>query len=173
MKVVYIFLLYVSSIFAHPHTFIEVYPSIEVENDKMQTIHFKWVLDEMTSTILIMEMDRDMNGVIDKKENFFIYANYFTLFKDYSYYTHIKVDGKAIEFPKPKNFRATIENNRICYSFDIEQNYNIKNTVLEFGDTDFYVAMVLKKEFVTLKGASAKVSGVDTEQYYGYSLELK
>jgi len=173
LKTLLTLLLFISSLFAHPHTFIEVYPTITVKDSKTSSIHFKWVLDEMTSTILIMELDQDGDGKISKKENFFIYGNYFSIFKDYSYYTHIKVDGKIIKFPKPKNFKATIENNRICYSFDIKENYNIDNTIFEFGDSDFYVAMILKEKFVKVDGATSKVNGVDNDFYYGYRLELK
>jgi len=170
---IFLLLLFITSLYAHPHTFIEVYPTIKVKDSKTSTVSFKWVLDEMTSTILIMELDQDGDGKISKKENSFIYSNYFTIFKDYSYYTHIKVKDKLIKFPKPINFKASIENHRICYSFEIKENYNIKDTSFEFGDSDFYVAMILKDEFVKVEGAIAKVTGVDNDFYYGYRLELK
>ncbi len=173
MKIIFVFLLFITSLFAHPHTFIEVYPTIKVKDDKTTKLHFKWVLDEMTSTILAMELDQDGDGAINSQENLFIQDNYFSIFKDYSYYTHIIVDGKTIPFPKPKNFKATIENHRICYSFDIEENFNTTHTVIEFGDTSYYVAMVLKDEFLKIDGASATISEVDSESYYGHRLELK
>ena len=159
--------------FAHPHTFIEVYPTLHVEDKKITNIHFKWVLDEMSSTILIMELDSDGDGKISKNENDFIEKEYFSMFEDYGYYTFIKVDSKLISTPKPKNFKATIENNRICYSFDIEKDFNIQNTIFDFADTSYYVAMVLKEEFLTLDGATAKIARVESDDYYGFRLELK
>ena len=173
MKIIFTFLLFLSSIHAHPHTFIEVYPSIKVKNNKSSLIHFKWVLDEMTSTILIAELDKNNNGKIDPRENLFIYLDYFSILKDYNYYTHIKIDGKTIKALKTKNFKATIENHRLCYSFDIEGDFDIRNTILEFGDSDFYVALILKDEFVTVDGATATVTGVDNDFYYGYRLEMR
>ncbi len=173
MKIVSVLLLLLISLYAHPHTFIEVYPTVEVKNSKFQTIHFKWVLDEMTSTILIMELDQDGDGRINEKENRFIEKEYFSMFESTSYYTHLKIDSKLIPFPKPKNFKATIENHRLCYSFNLDGAFDIKNTLFEFGDSDFYVAMVLKDEFVSIKGANAKVTGVDNDFYYGYKLEFK
>ncbi|RLA76383.1 MAG: hypothetical protein DRG78_19135 [Epsilonproteobacteria bacterium] len=173
MKIFFILFLLLSSLYSHPHTFIDLYPTIKVKDDKTQSIHFKWVLDEMTSTILIMELDQDMDGTINEKENKNVQKNYFYIFENYSYYTHIIVDGKVLKSPKVKNFKASIENNRICYSFDMGGNYNIKNTIFEFGDTDFYVAMVLKDEFVKVDGATAITTGVDNDFYYGYRLELK
>ena len=113
-----------------------------------------------------------LGETIDKKENDYIEKEYFSMFKPYNYYTYVKVDKKVIKF-KPKNFKATIENYKLCYSFDINGEFDIKNTIFEFGDSDFYVAMVLKDEFVTIKGASGKVSGIDNDFYYGYKLEFK
>jgi len=173
LKAIFILSVFISSLFSHPHTFIDVYPTVKVQSDSATVVNFKWVLDDMTSTILIMELDKDGDGKINEKENSFIHDVYFSLFKDYSYYTYIKVKGKDIKLPEPKNFRATIENNKICYSFDIELKHDIKNTVIEFGDSDFFVAMVLKDEFVKADGLHAKVTGVDNDFYYGFRLEFK
>ena len=173
MKTILLYILFLTSAFAHPHTFIEVYPTINVKDSKFSTVNFKWVLDEMTSTILIMELDSNANGKIDENENKYIEEEYFSMFETYNYYTHIKQNSKNIKQIKPKNFKATIENNRLCYSFDIDGDFDIKNTVFEFGDSDYYVAMVLKQEFVSVNGAVSKISSVDNELYYGYKLELK
>ena len=173
MKSILILSLFISSLFSHPHTFIDVYPTVKVQSDSTSVVNFKWVLDDMTSTILIMELDKDGDGKINNKENSYIEKEYFSIFKNYSYYTFIKVDAKDIKLPAPENFRATIENNKICYSFDIKLKHNIKNTVFEFGDSDFYVAMILKDEFVDAKGLDIKVTGVDNDFYYGFRLEFK
>ena len=173
MKSLFLSLLFFSSLFAHPHTFIEVHPTIEFKNNKASSIHFKWIIDDMSSTILIMELDKDGDGSISKRENAFIYKEYFAIFEDYSYYTHIKIDGKLVKNLKALNFKARIENHKICYSFDVEGDFNTKNTILEFGDSDYYVAMVLKDEFVDVIGSTTSVLGVDNDFYYGYKLEFK
>ncbi|MEA2049186.1 MAG: DUF1007 family protein [Campylobacterota bacterium] len=166
-------LLYAIELFAHPHTFIEVYPTIEVKNEKTTKIHFQWLIDEMTSSMLIMEFDENGNGRIDNDENNYVYDTYFLPLKDYNFYTDIQVDKKTQFFPEPKNFQSSIKNNRICYSFDIDINYSIKNTKFDFGDEDFFVAMVLKDEFVNVKGSDFIVSDMDNDFYFGYRLELK
>ncbi len=173
MKAIFILSLFISSLFSHPHTFIDVYPTVKVQSNATTVVNFKWVLDDMTSTILIMELDRDGNGKIDEKENSYIYDEYFSIFKGYDYYTYIKVDEKNVKLPEPENFRATIENSKICYSFDIKLNHNIKNIVIEFGDSAYYVAMILKEKFVDAKGLSVKITKVDNDIYYGYRLELR
>jgi len=173
MKKYLLLLLLSTGLFGHPHTFIDVYPKVSVKDAKTDKISFKWQIDEMTSSMLIMEFDQDGDGKIGKKENFFIYSSYFVSLQDYNFYTDIKINNKIQLFPKPKNFQATIENNKICYAFDLDVNYDIRNLKFDFGDEDFYVAMILKKEFTKIKGALAKVSDLDMDFYFGYRLEFK
>lgn len=162
------------SLYAHPHTFIDVYPTITFnKNGIAKKIHFQWKIDEMTSAMLVMDVDTNGDGKLDKKESKFIEENYFNVFIDYDFYTFIKVDGKNIPFPVPKHFVASIENNKVVYAFDIYGNFSKDHIAIEFGDTDFYVAMVLKKKFVTIKGADVKVLDVDGDFYYGYRMEFK
>ena len=173
MKKIILFFLLTFPLFAHPHTFIDIYPTINFTDGSTKKINFIWKIDEMTSTMLIMDVDTDGNGKISSRENRFIRDNYFTVFEDFDYYTHIKKNGKKISFPKVKNFQATIENHRVCYSFDIEGDFKVTNTIIEFGDSDFYVAMVLKDKFIKVNGANATATGVDNDFYYGYKLEFK
>jgi len=169
-----LFLLFTTlTLYAHPHTFIDVYPSLTFKDGISHKIHFSWKIDEMTSSMLLMDVDSNGDGKIDAKESKFIEENYFNVFVDYDFYTFIKIDGKQIPFPKIRNFKASIENNRVVYAFDIEGNFLKEHTAIEFGDTDFYVAMVLKDKFVTIQGATAKVLDVDGDFYYGYRLEFK
>lgn len=171
-KILFIYFLFISTLFSHPHTFIDVYPTIEVKNAKTETIHFEWVLDDMSSSMLIMEYDQNGDNVIDKDENYFIYKNYFSIYETSNFYTEIKINDK-VQTVEPKNFRTTIKDNRIHYSFDIEKNYETKNLTIDFADKDFFHAMILKKEFVNIKGAKAIVNGVDNDFYFAYRLELK
>ncbi len=173
MKTFILYIVFTVSLIAHPHTFIDVYPTLNANNGVVKTINFKWKIDEMTSSMLIMDVDTDGDGKINSRENRFIRDNYFTIFSDYNYYTYILVNGKSIPFPKVKNFKATIEDYRICYSFDIEGEFDISKTTFEFGDSDFYIAMILKQEFLNITGVSATATGVDNDFYYGYKLEFK
>jgi len=172
LKLLLLLFLIISYCHSHPHTFMEVYPSIEVKNNIIKKIHFKWEMDEMTSSMLIMEFDINNNGKIDSEENSYINKNYFISLKDYSFYTNIIINNKIQKFPMPKNFKASIQNNKIIYSFDIDVDYNIKDLRFDFADEDFFVAMILKKEFVNVKGAKIEVSDLDKDFYFGYSLEF-
>lgn len=171
-RVVFILLTFTALLYSHPHTFIEVYPKIEIKNGLTTKINFKWKMDEMTSSMLIMEFDQDGDGIINNIENEFVFKNYFLPLGDYNFYTDIKVKDKTEVFPKPINFKVFIENNRICYEFDIKKDFNIKDTKFDFGDSDFFVAMVLKEQFINITGAKPKVIELDNDFYFGYRLEL-
>ncbi len=170
---IFVLLFLTSLLFAHPHTFIDIYPDIVVENGKIKKLHLTWKIDEMTSSMLLMDVDSNGNGKIDKNEEKNIEQNYFNTMTDYDFYTYIKVAGKKVTLPEITHFHAFVEKNKVCYGFDFELHTNAKETSLEFGDSDFYIAMVLKDEFVKVKGAKAKVTGVDNDFYYGYRLEFK
>jgi len=173
MKIIINIILLFNILYAHPHTFIEVYPTITVKNQMIEKIHFIWKMDEMTSSMLIMEFDQNANNKLDPAEQKYIYDNYFSTLMDYNFYTDITIKEKIEKFPNPKNFKAFIENNKLCYSFEIQKKLNIKNTLFDFGDPDFFIAMILKKEFTKITGAEAVVSDLDNDFYFGYRLELK
>jgi len=169
-----VMLLFITTaLFAHPHTFIDIYPDIKVKDGVIEKLQLTWKIDEMTSSMLLMDVDTNGDGKFDAKEEKHIEYNYFNIMADYDFYTFIKVDKKSVKMPKITHFHAFVENNKVCYRFEMELHTQAKQTSLEFGDSDFYVAMMLKNKFVTIEGAKAKVTGVDNDFYYGYRLEFK
>ena len=153
---------------AHPHTYIDIYPSIKIENQKITQINFKWIMDEMTSSMLIMEFDKNLNQKIDKDENEYIKNNYFLTLEEFDFYTHIKVKYKV------DNFKAKIIDNKIVYNFSFLLNTptNISNFSMKFYDTDFFVATQIKKEFIT-QTIPYTLADIDGDYYYGYNLTYK
>ncbi len=170
-KLTYIFFILPLFLFAHPHTFLDVYANVKSENQKIKSINFKWIFDDMTSQLLIMEFDQNMDGKIDKNEMEYIKTNYFDYLKQFNYYTNIKIENKS-QFAKPINFKSYIENMRVVYQFDLNFNYDKSKIKIELYDEDMFTALVLKKEFITSK-IKYKVSDVDNDIYFGYRLEFE
>ena len=170
MKLLFLSILFFSALCSHPHTFIDVHPTINFKDNKTTSIHIEWVFDEMTSAMLIMEVDEDGDGEISPKESEYILKEYVSVFEDFGYYMYIKSAGKLLTNFKAVNFTAHVNNHKISYSFDIQGEFDANNTIIEFGDSDYYIAMVLKKEFVKVNGALSRVSEVDNDSYYGYRL---
>jgi ABC-type uncharacterized transport system substrate-binding protein len=161
--------LSINLLYAHPHVFIEVHPTINITNGKTTKIHFKWKIDEMSSSMLIMQLDTNGNGKIDKNENSVAYSSYFISLKEQKFYTIMKFKNRVINF-NPTNFKATIENHKVCYAFDIKGHYNAKDLKFYFRDETFFVAMILKKKFTKITGAKAIIK---PQSSGGYELEFK
>jgi ABC-type uncharacterized transport system substrate-binding protein len=171
MKTILVWMVFITSVFAHPHTFIEVFPTIKTDKNQITQIEYKWVFDDMTSSMLLMEYDTNGNGKIDENENDFIYKNYFLPLDEYGFYTTVTSKGKSYKLKNIKNFQTQIIDNKIVYKFTVDNNLHLQNTQIEFGDKDFFVAMVVKKEFVKSE-VKYKVSDMDNDFYFGYKLEF-
>lgn len=152
IKFLFLGLFFVNA-YAHPHTFIEVKPTIEIKNKKMNNLHIKWILDEMTSMMLIMELDEDGNKMLDKNENTYIYENYFSSLAKQNFYMKIFSNKNDILI-KPKNFKASIKNDKLIYSFDIQEKIDTKNLKINFEDEELFVGMMIEKDFIKFTGAN-------------------
>jgi ABC-type uncharacterized transport system substrate-binding protein len=119
-----------------------------------------------------MDFDQNNDGKINNKENNFIFKNYFKDLKEYGFYTDIKIKNKTIDFPKIENFHTIIDKTRIVYNFSITLNQNLKDIKLQMYDEDFFVAMVLKKEFIKSTKVHCKVNELDKDFYFGYELRF-
>ena len=168
MQKIILTIFILSNLFAHPHTFIDVYPKVVVKNNIVTQIDFKWIMDEMTSSMLIMEFDQNQNGKIDKEENKYIEENYFLSLKDYDFYTHLKPKYKVT------NFFADIKNEKIVYNFTFHlfKKTILSNFKLQFYDTDLFVSMQLKEKLITQK-IPHKIKDLDGDFYYGYEIIYK
>ncbi|MCR1816016.1 DUF1007 family protein [Aliarcobacter butzleri] len=170
----FIILFFVSTItlFAHPHTFIDIFPKIYNKENIITSISMMWKFDEMTSELLLMEFDENGNGKIDEEEQKYIKENYFDSLKDYKFYTYLFIDKKPIPII-PKNFKSFInKEKRIVYIFDFEINSDKNNIYIDFYDSENFTAFILKKEFV--KGEiTYRISGTDKDFYYSRRLEFK
>ena len=138
-------------VLAHPHTFIEVEPNIKIKDEKIEKFHLKWTLDEMTSMMLIMELDTNGDGKFDKNENKFIYENYFSSLEKENFYMFINSNKQNIDI-HPKNFKASIDNNKLVYSFIIDKKINLDNLKIDFFDEKLFVGMILKNDYIKISG---------------------
>ena len=167
-----LFFTLVYSLYAHPHTFIDIYLKINNKDNIITTINLEWKFDAMTSQLLAMEFDSNMDGKIDKKESNYINMNYFQPLEDYRFYTDIKIQDKSI-VTKVKNFFAFIDSEqRIIYRFDIEINTPKDQVYIDFYDEDGFTAFMLKKEFIT-SDIFFKLVDVDNDFYFAYRLQFK
>jgi len=153
-------------VFAHPHTFIEVKPTIKIVDNQINNLRIKWTLDEMTSMMLLMEFDKNSDGKIDKEENTFIYENYFSSLENQNFYMQIHSNKKEL-FITPTNFKASIEKNRVVYSFDIKKSMKIDDVKINFFDDTLFVGMMLEKQHIKVVGLDKKHINSFKKQTFG------
>ncbi len=55
--VLFLFLLPVTLLMAHPHCFIDVHPAVGAKK-----VTITWVIDEMSSQMMLMDFDSDHDG---------------------------------------------------------------------------------------------------------------
>jgi len=164
-------ILFFNLLFAHPHTFIDLFPSINSKNNKINSLHFKWRFDEMTSGVLLMEFDQNMDGVLDKNEILYARDNFFYPLKEFGYYTDLKIANKKIPI-NPKNFIVKIEDKiNISFEFEIDINANKNDLQIDFYDQDMFTAFMLKKDFVK-SDLGFKIVDVDNDFYFAYRLQF-
>jgi len=155
-------------LYAHPHTFIDLYPIVVSEGEIIKSIKFKWEMDDMSSQLLRMECDQNMDGKIDDSENKFIEKNLFKPLGVYDFYTDIMVKNRSIK-TKPRDFKAFFLKDKVVYSFTVDINANKNDLYIDFYDTDNFVAIVLKKEFV-ISFVDFYIKGVDNDFYFAHRL---
>ncbi len=170
MKTVVLLLFCVLSLWAHPHTFVDVHMDIQKSKERIDSIDFRWEFDEMTSSMMLMEFDHNGNGTIEADETSYAYHNYFMPLQEFNFYTDLKIGGKTVAV-SPQNFKMSIRNNRVCYHFTLPVDAAKDRVALEFYDKDNFVAMVVKKRFMhtTLKYA---IKDVDYDFYFAYRVEF-
>ncbi len=164
-RILYLLLLY-TNCYSHPHTFIEVKPTIEIKNEKIEKINIRWIIDEMTSMMLIMELDDNANGKFERNESDYIYENYFLSLDKYNFYMSLTSKNQKINFI-PKNFKASIENNRIIYSFDIKKKLNLENLEIKFFDELLFVGMIIENDSIIFRGLNSKETKKLKKQIFG------
>ena len=112
-------LLFQTSIFCHPHLFIDSKEEIVFENGKVQGLWLEWTFDEYFSSEQQFYYDWDQNNYYDEKETEALYNNVFINLKHYKFFTFIR-QGRVRTYPdKVHNFKARQENGNLIYTFYI------------------------------------------------------
>ncbi|MCD6190184.1 MAG: DUF1007 family protein [Sulfurimonas sp.] len=176
MKLLITFLLTSVALFAHPHIFVDIYPKINIQNNKATSLSLQWKFDQMTSSMLIMKYDRDKDNQLNKKELSRIKKNAIKSLKKNNYYLKIVPKNENAKIQKLDNFVVTINKmGRLIYSFDLICSFEVKESNLLFYHKNYYIAFMLKKSSVEPlnKNLNFSIRKVDNERYFGYAMQIK
>jgi ABC-type uncharacterized transport system substrate-binding protein len=153
--------------------FIDIYPKINIQDARATSVSLEWKFDQMTSSVLIMDYDKNKDRIFSKKETALIKKNTIRLFKEHNYYLKIRENDKYIEIERLDNFVASIDKSgRVVYSFDLICDFEIKDSMLMFYDKGSYIAFMLKKIFIEPlnKNLDFNIRKVDNGLYFGYAM---
>ncbi len=161
-------LLFTITLFAHPHVFVDVYPKIGTD-----AVQLRWVFDEMSSNMLIMDYDFDHDGAFSSSESEALRSDIFSPLEEYSYYTYFFKGEQQLPSAKAREFSASIQGMQVVFSFTLPRPAAAET--IGFYDPENMTGYKISEAFVkeANAGRSFKVYTHDFDYYYGYILELR
>jgi ABC-type uncharacterized transport system substrate-binding protein len=142
---------------AHPHVWISYAVTTQTKDHKLIAISETWVFSKGFPVSLAGDFsDAPKSGPFDAKHTAMIYDQAFSALKNTGYFTHVYVDGKAVELAEAKNFSAATEDHRMVYRFlvPLKTPIDIRRAPVEIGVWD-------DTFFVDFQGATAQPVALD------------
>lgn len=140
--------LQVVKIYAHPHVFINHTIKIVVDQNGLAGFQLIWVFDEMFSSMLIQDFDKNKNGKIDTDENSIVKKKGFDNLREYHYFVFVKINSRPF-YPKyVHSFQSSIVGKRLVYSFFVPVTVKAsgkQKIELAIKDPSNYADLTLKK----------------------------
>ena len=130
---------------AHPHVFAEA--KMEIVGDtagKLASVRNIWRMDDLFSSSVVVDFDKNANGVLDDDELQAIGDTVKESIAEWDFYTFVTVAGKQVKMLPPESIRALFQDNQVLLFFEMKtgEPVDLKTqpvTVANFDET-FYVA---------------------------------
>lgn len=122
---------------AHPHVFAEA--TMEIVADKtghLEKLHNAWWMDELFSSSVIVDFDKNANGKLDKGELAAIGKQVASSIQEWSFYTFVHRGADLVALKAPPTLDVVYDETRrkLRFSFDMRPS---KPLDLEGGTTTF------------------------------------
>ncbi len=142
---------------AHPHVWIETHANFVFEKGALTAIDLDWLFDEIFSADMIEDFDHGKKGRFDDKDAGELEKQVLPGYRDFAWFTHVRVDGKEVTIVKVGNFKPTLEKGqvRFRYTLYLPQPVDPTKHRLEVGlyDETFFTDLGLSdKAPLTLSG---------------------
>lgn len=106
---------------AHPHVFADARLEIVAADDgTIQELHNVWRFDEVFSSSVLMDFDKNTNLKLDPPELEEIGKTVLTSLADFSYYTTLTDNGKPVEVQKPDVIHVDYKDGQLLMFFAIK-----------------------------------------------------
>ncbi|WP_119459451.1 DUF1007 family protein [Rhodospirillaceae bacterium SYSU D60014] len=158
-------LSFAKAVDAHPHIFITNAVTFVFSGEIVTGLRLQWAFDEVFSSTIIADFDRNGDGAFDAAEVAAIEDGAFANLEEYGYFTHLLIDGQAVPASEIREFSAARDGDQVVYSFfvPLPAPTDPRRTDLraEIYDADYYVEIVLDPERPpTMEGEAEMPCGV-------------
>jgi ABC-type uncharacterized transport system substrate-binding protein len=132
---------------AHPHVWINDVTTFLFKDRQLVGIRQHWEFDEIFSSFVIKQHDKNGDGRFDKAENASVEKEAFSNLHKYGYFTHVRVDDKKVPLDRVEGFQATIKKDIMVYEFTLPlpQPVDVGKRHIAVGvfDPEYYVEVDL------------------------------
>lgn len=169
---------FTSASHAHPHVWIGASVQFNMKDGKVVSVTQRWEFDPMFGAMLANTFDVDKNKKLSKAEIGVIRQRAFKELRNYSYFTLLRIDGKAHKITEVAAFSAKFVDDKVVYIFTVKLPKAIDprrvKADFRFIDKTYYVDVGIKSEkHIRLSGKGSGACGFkvvkDTENpiYFG------
>jgi ABC-type uncharacterized transport system substrate-binding protein len=128
---------------AHPHVWIDANVTFVFEQKAVTGVRLEWTFDEIFSTLVIREHDKNRNQKFEEAEVESVRREAFVATREYSYFTHITVAGSKVAIAEAKDFKAEIVKGKLVYRFTLPLPASVdpaeRAITVKAYDESFYV----------------------------------
>jgi len=110
-----------AAVLAHPHVFADARLEVVAGPDgKIQELHNVWRFDEVFSSQVLLDFDKNTNLVLDPAELAEVGETVRTSLEEYGYYTTLTQDGKTVAVAKPEVINVDYKDGQLLMFFAIK-----------------------------------------------------
>ncbi|MBC8129980.1 MAG: DUF1007 family protein [Rhizobiaceae bacterium] len=135
---------------AHPHVFVEA--RMEIVGDaasKLVSVRNIWRMDELFSTSVVLDFDKNANSVLDDDELAAVGETVRTSIAEWDFYTFVRVGGQPVKMVAPDEIRTLYENGQLLLFFEMKAqtpiDMKIQTVSLSNFDETFFVAFTYEE----------------------------
>jgi ABC-type uncharacterized transport system, periplasmic component len=154
---------------AHPHVFIASQVKVETRGAAVKSIGVEWSFDELFSQMVAADYDRDKKGLFTDSEAAALKKGAFDNLRNYHYFLALFIDGKPEALPQPTDFKPSIRDGALVYSFALPLDAPVSAAGLELRltiyDDTYYVAFdKLKPSDIEMTGDGSLSASISIEK---------
>ncbi|MCQ0987374.1 DUF1007 family protein [Jiella marina] len=109
-----------SEALAHPHVFVE--PHVEIvgsSEGRFTAIRNVWRMDELFSSSVVVDFDKNANGVLDEDELDAVGETVRTSIAEWGFYTFAEVGSRDVALSPPEKMHTLFEDGQLIFFFEM------------------------------------------------------